>query len=150
MYQLITGTGIYLSIQKSVKEQNIKEQKTKEKSRNIFFTVGGIPLSFFISRGDNPNNAKFALLRCDTKERLTGLFQSGSGYSGDIKSDTGRHYFKLYPRRTSKGVVFDTQELEKALKQAGVINNGVDWLSNEFEALESDTDGITEGVSIST
>ena len=123
---------------------------TKANKEGVFY-IKGIPFKIFISKGDNRNNAKYALLRLDTEQRISGLFTIPSGFSGDIKDSTGkRHYFRLFLEKLQEGYQVDCLELENALIKSGMIDITQDVELFEFEALEGVTGGNNEGMSIST
>jgi len=146
MYQLTAGTGYFLSTNKGM-TSNYKF--TKANKEGIFY-IRGTPFKIFISKGDNRNNAKYALLRLDTGQRVSGLFPIASGFSGDIRIDNSRYYFRLYLERLQEGFNIDCSELENALIKSGMIDNTQDVELFEFDVSESDIEGNNEGMSIST
>lgn len=113
---------------------NVKQ--TKANQEGIFY-IKGIPFKIFISKGDNRNNARYALLRLDTEQRISGLFTIPSGFSGDIKINGRKYYFRLFLEKLQEGYQVECTELEKALVNSGMIDNAPDVELLEFEVSES-------------
>ncbi len=101
-----------------------KVSKSKDNVEVVHFSVNqtfycnGILFKIFKTGSTNPKAPKLALLNVNTKDRVSGLFRTGSRtYQGDIKQVNGdKTYFKL------TFIDKDTLELEGLGKALGLDN----------------------------
>lgn len=101
-----------------------KVSKSKDNVEVVHFSVNqtfycnGILFKIFKTGSTNPKAPKLALLNVNTKDRVSGLFRTGSRtYQGDIKQVNGdKTYFKL------TFIDKDTLELEGLGKAIGLDN----------------------------
>lgn len=101
-----------------------KVSKSKDNVEVVHFSVNqtfycnGILFKIFKTSSTNPKAPKLALLNVNTKDRVSGLFRTGSRtYQGDIKQVNGdKTYFKL------TFIDKDTLELEGLGKAIGLDN----------------------------
>ena len=101
-----------------------KVSKSKDNIEVVHFSVNqtfycnGILFKIFKTGSTNPKAPKLALLNVNTKDRVSGLFRTGSRtYQGDIKQVNGdKTYFKL------TFIDKDTLELEGLGKAIGLDN----------------------------
>jgi len=101
-----------------------KVSKSKDNIEVVHFSINqtfycnGILFKIFKTGSTNPKAPKLALLNVNTKDRVSGLFRTGSRtYQGDIKQVNGdKTYFKL------TFIDKDTLELEGLGKAIGLDN----------------------------
>lgn len=125
--------------QKRVKVENNKE--VVHFSDNHTFYYKGILFKMFKTGSNNPKSPVLALLKVDTGDRVSGLFNIGSNlYQGDTKSLKGKFYFRLHflDKNTIELTDFNT-----ALIEGGYITPELEI--NPFKEDYSTSQDITKG-----
>lgn len=112
-------------------------------SDNQTFYYKGILFKIFKTGSKHPKAPVLALLKVDTEERVSGLFQIGSNlYQGDTKSSKGKVYFRIHfsDKNTIELSNFNTALIESGYITPEVENNP---FTEDYRAPQSIVKGAT-------
>lgn len=125
-------------------KESISSRDTVNLTSKQTFYCEGVLFRIFKSKSTNPKAPPLAIVRLDTKERISGLFRAGTDtYQGDIKTISGKKYFKV---KIINENTIELQGFREALIQGGLDtpdsgNEGFVEAYRSFEKLlESEPD----------
>lgn len=125
-------------------KQSISSRDTVNLTSKQTFYCEGVLFRIFKSKSTSPKAPPLAIVRLDTKERVSGLFRVGENtYQGDIKTTSGKKYFRITIQDENTIILEGFKEalIQSVLDTSDSTNRGFVEAYRGFERLlESEPD----------